>query len=190
MTNEELIARVYGGDESAVEQLYLLNRALIRSIVFTVATRNHVLTHGLLDDLEQEGALAFLQVIRGGKYDPALALFSTYVCPFIAGAVQAYINANRSVIRASDGETVAVCSLSELTQTDEDGNTCDPFDLLILDNVPPTADRALMNIELDVLRAQFARLTDKEQSILGSALAFTGRRSNRSTTSPCAKCSP
>ena len=99
MTNEELMVRLAEGDESALETLCENNRGLIRDRARRMAEAYHCIrvndrgqwsgyTKETLSELESVGMTAFLECIRSGKYDSAQGALTTYVVPFIDGAMR------------------------------------------------------------------------------------------------------
>ena len=99
MTNEELIIRLAGGDESALETLCENNKGLIRDRARRMAETYHCVRMNdrgqwsgyakeTLSELESVGMTAFLECIRSGKYDSAQGALTTYTVPFIDGAMR------------------------------------------------------------------------------------------------------
>ncbi len=177
MTNEELVEKYYSGDESAKEELYLQNRALIRSIVYETAARMHVPSFDILEDLQSEGSLAFLEVLEKRQYDPAVAKFTTYVYPFIAGAIRVFIMNNRYPTTEPNTENriVSVSPVSEITYTDEDGNVCDLLDRLDLPSCFPSPEKdTFLNIEITILFGLFHKLSEAHQYIVGHFFGVFG----------------
>ena len=105
MTNEELMARLADGDESALEALCANNQGLIRDRARRIAEAYHCIrtndrgqwsgyTKETLSELESVGMTAFLECIRSGKYDSAQGALTTYVVPFIDGAMRRHFEKN------------------------------------------------------------------------------------------------
>lgn len=82
MTNEEMIQKYYGGDDSMLEKLYNENIGFIHSIAKEAAVAFNcfhkkenrpqeltVYTKEILSDLDSEGTLAFFDCIQSRKYD-------------------------------------------------------------------------------------------------------------------------
>lgn len=99
MTNEELMIRLAGGDESALAALCLNNKGLIRDRARRMAEAYHCIrtndrgqwsryTKETLSELESVGITAFLECVRSGKYDSAQGALTTYVVPFLDGAMR------------------------------------------------------------------------------------------------------
>ena len=90
MTNEDLIARYYAGEDTRW-QLYNRIRNLISSIACRVAVSYYCMqftdtrgkrtayTKQVLEDLRDEGMMEFFRVIELGRYDPAQGKFTTYI---------------------------------------------------------------------------------------------------------------
>lgn len=99
MTNEELMSRLAAGDESALETLCLNNKGLIRDRVRRMAEVYYCIwtndrgqwsryTKETLSELESVGMTVFLECIRSGRYDSTQGVLTTYVVPFIDGAMR------------------------------------------------------------------------------------------------------
>jgi len=102
VTNEELMALCADGDSSALDALCKQNRGLICDRAKKIAFLYHcyrfndrgdptAYTIELLSDLEGEGMTAFIECVCGGKYDPNQNKLTTYVVPFIDGAMRRYL---------------------------------------------------------------------------------------------------
>ena len=105
MTNEEWMIRLAEGDESALETLCENNRGLIRDRARRMAEAYHCIrvndrgqwsgyTKETLSELESVGMTAFLECIRSGRYDSAQGALTTYVVPFIDGAMRRHFEKN------------------------------------------------------------------------------------------------
>ena len=99
MTNEELMIRLASGDESALETLCENNQGLIRDRARRMAEAYHCVrvndrgqwsryTKETLSELESVGMAALIECIRSGKYDNTQGALTTYVVPFIDGAMR------------------------------------------------------------------------------------------------------
>jgi RNA polymerase sigma factor (sigma-70 family) len=121
VTNEELLERYQGGDDSALEQLYLRNTGFIKQIAVEAAGAFHCLqyqgtaqngftayTEELLHDLCGEGALAFYERIQAGEYEPSKGKLTTYLYPFIKGAMYRWLEQNVGAVSLSKDEMEAV----------------------------------------------------------------------------------
>ena len=112
MTNEDLIARYYAGEDTRW-QLYNRIRNLISSIARRVAVSYYCMqftdTYGkrtaytkqILEDLRDEGMLEFFRVIDLRKYDPAQGMFTTYIYPFLEGAMRRWMETNIGCLSVS-----------------------------------------------------------------------------------------
>lgn len=102
MTNEELLERISNGDESALAKLCLMNTGLVKDRARLIARQYHCLRqtkHGGLSDyaketlseLESVGKLALVECIRTGSYKTEKGRFTTYVTPFLDGAMRRHL---------------------------------------------------------------------------------------------------
>lgn len=95
MTNEELLRKYYAEhDEDALAQLYEQNMDLLWSIARKSAKACRCAESECLDDLVSEGILAFSEVIYKGGYDETKGKLTTYVYPFIKGAMYRWLEKN------------------------------------------------------------------------------------------------
>lgn len=102
MNNEELIARLADGDESALAKLCSKNDGLIRVRAKEIAksyncfryTQSRSLdayTVDILKDLCSVGYVAFIECVRSGNYNEERGLLTTFVTPFIDGAMRRHM---------------------------------------------------------------------------------------------------
>ena len=102
MTNEELLERISNGDDTALTKLCLANTGLVKERARLIACQYHCLRQtkygGLndyaketLSDLESEGKLALVECVRAGNYDAEKGRFTTYVTPFLDGAMRRHL---------------------------------------------------------------------------------------------------
>ena len=102
MTNEELLERIANGDEAALTKLCLVNTGLVKERARSIARQYHCLRqtkHGGLSDyaketlseLESVGKLALVECIRTGNYKTEKGRFTTYVTPFLDGAMRRHL---------------------------------------------------------------------------------------------------
>ena len=102
MTNEELLERIVNGDEAALAKLCLMNTGLVKDRARLVARQYHCLRQtkygGLSDyaketlsELESVGKLALVECVRTGNYDTEKGRFTTYVTPFLDGAMRRHL---------------------------------------------------------------------------------------------------
>ncbi len=109
MTNEELLERISNGDEAALTKLCLMNTGLVRDRARLIARRYHCLRqtqHGglsdyakeMLSELESVGKLALVKCVRIGGYDAEKGRFTTYVTPFLDGAMRRYLECSMGTL--------------------------------------------------------------------------------------------
>ena len=102
MTNEELLERIANGDEAALTKLCLVNTDLVKDRARLIARQYHCLRQtkygGLSDyaketlsELESVGKLALVECVRTGNYDTEKGRFTTYVTPFLDGAMRRHL---------------------------------------------------------------------------------------------------
>lgn len=109
MTNEELLVRISNGDEAALTKLCLMNTGLVRDRARSIARRYHCLRqtkHGglsdyakeMLSELESVGKLALVECVRTGDYDAEKGRFTTYVTPFLDGAMRRHLECSMGTL--------------------------------------------------------------------------------------------
>ena len=102
MTNEELLEWIYNGDEAALTKLCLMNTGIVKNRAWSIARQYHCLRQtkygGLsnyaketLSELESVGKLALVECVRAGGYDPKKGRFTTYITPFLDGAMRRHL---------------------------------------------------------------------------------------------------
>lgn len=102
MTNEELLERIANGEEAALTKLCLVNTGLVKDRAWLIARQYHCLRQtkygGLSDyaketlsELESVGKLALVECIRTGNYKTEKGRFTTYVTPFLDGAMRRHL---------------------------------------------------------------------------------------------------
>lgn len=102
MTNEELLEWIYNGDEAALTKLCLMNTGIVKNRAWSIARQYHCLRQtkygGLsnyaketLSELESVGKLALVECVRAGGYDPEKGRFTTYITPFLDGAMRRHL---------------------------------------------------------------------------------------------------
>ncbi len=105
MTNEELLERISQGDEGALSVLCENNAGLVKSRVGKIAaqfgcfrtnSQNGLTSYAkeTLSELESVGMTVLIECVRGGRYDSSKGLFSTYIVPFLDGAMRRHLEAN------------------------------------------------------------------------------------------------
>ena len=121
MTNEELLQRYMDDDTSALEQLYEQNIGLIRRIAEKCLMNFGYLLQGvgvskkaashineLRRELFSEGALVFCEQIQSGTYDPSQGKLTTFLYPFIKGAMYRWLEQYKN----DEIRTVSICDLT------------------------------------------------------------------------------
>ena len=118
MTNEELIEQ-YRRDPNDIEtmhQLYQQSRKLIRKLATESARSFHCVfyrdngkdytayTDSIIDELVSEGTIALIEAIRSDRYAPDAGKFTTYVYPFIKGAMHRWLENNIGAVAVSKHE--------------------------------------------------------------------------------------
>lgn len=109
MTNEELLERIANGDEAALTKLCLVNTGLVKDRAWLIARQYHCLRQtkygGLSDyvketlsELESVGKLALVECIRAGNYDTEKGRFTTYVTPFLDGAMRRHLECSMGTL--------------------------------------------------------------------------------------------
>ena len=102
MTNEELLEWIANGEEAALTKLCLANTGLVKNRAWSIARQYHCLRQtkygGLSDyaketlsELESVGKLALVECVRAGGYDAEKGRFTTYVTPFLDGAMRRHL---------------------------------------------------------------------------------------------------
>ena len=109
MTNEELLERIANGDEAALTKLCLVNTGLVKDRARLIARQYHCLRQtkygGLSDyaketlsELESVGKLALVECVRAGGYDAEKGRFTTYVTPFLDGAMRRHLECSMGTL--------------------------------------------------------------------------------------------
>ena len=109
MTNEELLEQIANGDEAALTKLCLVNTGLVKERARSIARQYHCLRqtkHGGLSDyaketlseLESVGKLALVECVRAGGYDAEKGRFTTYVTPFLDGAMRRHLECSMGTL--------------------------------------------------------------------------------------------
>ena len=102
MTNEELLEWIANGEEAALTKLCLVNTGLVKDRAWSIARQYHCLRQtkygGLSDyaketlsELESVGKLTLVECVRAGGYDPEKGRFTTYITPFLDGAMRRHL---------------------------------------------------------------------------------------------------
>ena len=109
MTNEELLERIANGEEAALTKLCLVNTGLVKDRARLIARQYHCLRqtkYGSLSDyaketlseLESVGKLALVECVRAGGYDAEKGRFTTYVTPFLDGAMRRHLECSMGTL--------------------------------------------------------------------------------------------
>ena len=109
MTNEELLERISNGDEAALAKLSLMNTGLVKDRARLIARQYHCLrqtkygglsdyTKETLSELESVGKLALVECVRAGGYDAEKGRFTTYVTPFLDGAMRRHLECSMGTL--------------------------------------------------------------------------------------------
>lgn len=109
MSNEELLEQISNGDESALAKLCMMNTGLVKDRAWFIARQYHCLRqtkYGSLSDyaketlseLESVGKLALVECARTGSYDAGKGQFTTYVIPFLDGAMRRHLECSMGTL--------------------------------------------------------------------------------------------
>ena len=109
MTNEELLERIANGEEAALTKLCLVNTGLVKDRARLIARQYHCLrqtkygglsdyTKETLSELESVGKLALVECVRAGGYDAEKGRFTTYVTPFLDGAMRRHLECSMGTL--------------------------------------------------------------------------------------------
>ena len=109
MTNDELLEQISNGDEAALAKLCLMNTGLLKGRACFIARQYHCLRQtqygGLSDyaketlsELESVGKLALIECIRTGSYDTEKGRFTTYITPFLDGAMRRHLECSMGTL--------------------------------------------------------------------------------------------
>ena len=212
MTNEELIARYRSdpGDTEVLQQLYEQCKGLIENLAIECAKSFHCVyyendeetytayTDSIKDELISEGSVALIEAVRSDRYSPDTAKFSTYVYPFIKGAMYRWLENNIGALGVSKHEMEKVrqaqkmyherTPVYEITQSMHlpeselarllNYNTHSiSLDQLIEDGLQLRYSmeyRVMMKIWLSLLPEVFERLKKKDKHLLGHLYGVYG----------------
>ena len=109
MSNEELLEQISNGDEAALAKLCMMNTGLVKDRAWFIARQYHCLRQtqygGLSDyaketlsELESVGKLALIECIRTGSYDTEKGRFTTYITPFLDGAMRRHLECSMGTL--------------------------------------------------------------------------------------------
>lgn len=163
MTNEELLRKYYAEhDEDALAQLYEQNMDLFWSIARKSAKACRCAESECLDDLVSEGILAFSEVIYKGGYDETKGKLTTYVYPFIKGAMYRWLEKNAGPVDLSYEE------LEEANAMPTADNYLHAGEILSLRSPADSVEYQVMTkIGLKHLPNILSRLSSKDRYLLG-----------------------
>lgn len=174
MTNEELMEQISAGNVDAADLLYRQNANLIRSIAEECAATFGCLqrtgkqftayTEDILQDLCGEGAIIFCERIRSGEYNPTQGKLTTYLYPYIRGAMYRWLEQRTR----HEAKTVSIHNLAE----DEDSDLLG-FQMADANAVRPEI-AVYRKICIELLSELFDSLSEKDRSILGHTYGAYG----------------
>lgn len=109
MTNEELLEQISNGNDAALAKLSLMNTGLVKDRARLIARQYHCLrqtkysglsdyTKETLSELESVGKLALVECVRAGGYDAEKGRFTTYVTPFLDGAMRRHLECSMGTL--------------------------------------------------------------------------------------------
>ena len=109
MSNEELLEQISNGDEAALAKLCIMNTGLLKDRACFIARQYHCLrqnqygglsdyTKETLSELESVGKLALVECTRTGSYDAGKGQFTTYVIPFLDGAMRRHLECSMGTL--------------------------------------------------------------------------------------------
>ena len=109
MTNEELLEQISNGDDAALAKLSLMNTGLVKDRARLIARQYHCLrqtkygglsdyTKETLSELESVGKLTLVECVRAGGYDAEKGRFTTYVTPFLDGAMRRHLECSMGTL--------------------------------------------------------------------------------------------
>ena len=109
MTNEELLEQISNGDDAALAKLSLMNTGLVKDRARLIARQYHCLrqtkygglsdyTKETLSELESVGKLALVECVRASNYDAERGRFTTYVTPFLDGAMRRHLECSMGTL--------------------------------------------------------------------------------------------
>ena len=159
MSNEELMRRFADGDAAAFAELCEQNMALVRSRAKLIARE-----YGCdgqketLSDWESVGMLAFTECVSGGRYDESQGKLTTYVVPFIDGAIRRYAKKELRLagMTADDGDE----NVEQLAERKDDSVSVD--------------EAVRRKMETEEMRQFFESLSKRDRDILGKCYGVFG----------------
>lgn len=109
MTNEELLEQIANGNGAALTKLCLMNTGLVKDRARSIARQYHCLRQNkygdlsdyakeTLSELESVGKLALVECVRTGGYHAEKGRFTTYITPFLDGAMRRHLECNMGTL--------------------------------------------------------------------------------------------
>ena len=115
MKTDDLMELYYNGDDSVLDMLYRQNVGYIHNIVTDISKRSGLkLSEDIQQDLEQVGALEFVECLCEKKFDPTVSKLQTYLYPFIFGKMWRYIEEYYGLINISHGTMTQIRKCKKL----------------------------------------------------------------------------
>ena len=135
MTNEELLERIANGEETALTKLCLINTGIVKNRAWSIARQYHCLRQtkygGLSDyaketlsELESVGKLALVECVRAGGYDAEKGRFTTYVTPFLDGAMRRHLERSTGTL-ALDRDSMGLVRKAQRLYYQEGKEPCE-----------------------------------------------------------------
>ena len=215
MTNEELLVRISNGDEAALTKLCLMNTGLVKDRARLIARQYHCLRQNqygglsdyakeMLSELESVGRLALVECVRTGGYDAGKGRFTTYVTPFLDGAMRRHLECSMGTLsldrdsmglvrKAQNGYHQKGESVEEISQAlgislpAAARHFFSVYDLQapdedgdILERLTPgwlsgsPEETVFRSLTMECLREEFLQLSKKDQEILGRCFGVYG----------------
>jgi DNA-directed RNA polymerase specialized sigma subunit len=192
MSNEELVRLYYLGDPDALSQLCQKSERLIISLAHKVAGN---FNYRNPEELCSVGMLAFIELLNSRDYNPDKARLSTYIFPHIQGAMHRFLEKNTGSIALTKYQTDLIRKAQRLYHetnlaveavATELGISTYRAEQLINHNThdisleqlfedekeypfsEPMEYTVLKNIQLELLKGLFQKLSARDQYILGS----------------------
>lgn len=114
MKTDDLI-KYYNGYDSALNKLYRQNTNFIHNIVTDISKRSGLkLSEDIQQDLEQVGALKFIERVREKKFDPEISKLQTYLYLFILGKMWRYIEEYYGIVSIPHGTMTQIRKCKKL----------------------------------------------------------------------------
>lgn len=115
MKTDELFRQYYNGNDTALDKLYRQNIGYIHNIVTDISKRSGLkLSEDIQQDLEQVGALEFIELVREKKFDPEISKLQTYLYPFILGKMWRYIEEYYGIVSIPHGTMTQIRKCKKL----------------------------------------------------------------------------